>query len=197
MPGLRWVILIAAVLAAVVLASGRVTRTRPVVAAVALALGVIAALAGPAAYAVATDGSAHTGGGPLVGPPQADGGHGGGHGGWNANVENADLDTMLRNTHTKWSAAIERSNNAASLELATGTSVMAIGGFSGTDPTPTLAQFQDDVAHHLIGYYVTAPSGGRRPGWNPGSHGDITRWVAANFTATKVGADMVYDLSTH
>jgi hypothetical protein len=42
------------------------------------------------------------------------------------------------------------SSSAAGLELASGTAVLAIGEFTGTDPTPTLAQFQDDVAQHKV-----------------------------------------------
>jgi hypothetical protein len=38
-------------------------------------------------------------------------------------------------------AATIRANGAAGYELATGDPVMAIGGFNGTDPAPTLAQF--------------------------------------------------------
>ena len=89
---------------------------------------------------------------------------------------------MLRATHTDFSAAIDRSNAAAGLELSTDTAVMAIGGFGGSDPAPTLGEFQQDVAKHRIGYYI-APAqdhrpggfGGRRPtptsasGWPPTS----------------------------
>jgi hypothetical protein len=73
---------------------------------------------------------------------------------------------------------------------------MAIGGFSGTDPAPTLQQFQDDVAKHQVAYYVTAGTGGRRLGWNSHPHADIAQWVAANFSAIKVGKTTVYDLSS-
>ena len=47
----------------------------------------------------------------------------------------------------KWIAATEGSQAAAPIELATGgEAVMAIGGFNGSDPSPTLAQFQAMVA---------------------------------------------------
>jgi hypothetical protein len=36
---------------------------------------------------------------------------------------------------------------------------MAIGGFSGSDPTPTLAQFEKLVASHEIHYYVAGGGG--------------------------------------
>jgi hypothetical protein len=103
---------------------------------------------------------------------------------------------MLKSTHTPWSAAVDRSSNAAALELSTGTAVMAIGGFSGTDPAPSLAQFQDDVAAHRVSYYVTTNTLGHRPGWAGLGHTDIARWVAANFPSQKVGRTVVYDLSS-
>jgi len=106
------------------------------------------------------------------------------------------LAAMLRATHTPWSAAVDRSSNAAALELSSDTAVMAIGGFSGTDPVPTLQQFKSDVAAHRVSYYVSANTIGRGPGRTPRSHADIARWVAANFPAVQVGKTLVWDLST-
>ena len=45
-----------------------------------------------------------------------------------------------------WVAATTGANSAAGYQLATDEPVMAIGGFNGTDPSPTLAQFQTYVA---------------------------------------------------
>jgi hypothetical protein len=110
--------------------------------------------------------------------------------------DNKDLDAMLKNTNTEWSAAISRSSSAAGLELATNTAVMAIGGFSGSDPAPTLSEFQDDVAQHKVAYYVVVRNKGRGPGWGNRGHTDITDWVKSTFTAKTVGDATVYDLST-
>ena len=41
-----------------------------------------------------------------------------------------------------WAAATVGANNAAGYQLASGLSVMPIGGFNGSDPSPTLAQFK-------------------------------------------------------
>ena len=49
-----------------------------------------------------------------------------------------------------WAAAAVGSNNAAGYQLATRLPVMAVGGFNGTDPSPTLAQFQQLVADGKI-----------------------------------------------
>ena len=46
------------------------------------------------------------------------------------------------------------SNNAAGYQLASGEPVMAIGGFNGTDPAPTLAQFEQYVAAGKIHYFI-------------------------------------------
>jgi hypothetical protein len=72
---------------------------------------------------------------------------------------------------------------------------MAIGGFSGNDPTPTLSQFQDDVAHHKVAYYVVVNNPGRGPNGTARGHSDITKWVAGDFNSIAVGNATVYDLS--
>ena len=64
------------------------------------------------------------------------------------------------------------------MELAAGTSVMAIGGFSGSDAYPTLDRFQAYVHDGQIRYFVS----GRGPGGPGGDRGvgqQITEWVAA------------------
>ena len=67
-----------------------------------------------------------------------------------------------------WVAASASAQNAASLELSTGKPVMAIGGFSGNDPSTTLARFEQLVAAGKIHYYV---SGGRFGGGAGGARG--------------------------
>jgi hypothetical protein len=58
------------------------------------------------------------------------------------------LTQLLQKTSVRyrWVAAVEGANSTAGYQLATGQSVMAIGGFNGTDPTPTLAQFRASCA---------------------------------------------------
>jgi hypothetical protein len=75
-----------------------------------------------------------------------------------------------------------------------GKAVMAIGGWSGSDPTPTLAQFQAYVAAGEIRYFIVGGAGGG-PGGGAGSSSEITNWVTSNFTATSVGGQTVYDLT--
>jgi hypothetical protein len=187
LPGLRWTILALALIAAVAILVRRLAFG-------ALGIGLAAALAGPAVYAIVTIGQPHEGGGPSVGPADASRE---GHFGFGQNRDNPALDAMLKDTNTEWSAAISRSSSAASLELSTDTAVMAIGGFSGTDPVPTLSEFKDDVAQHKVAYYVVVNEHGHGPGWgNNRGHADIAKWVAATFESTSVGDATVYNLST-
>ena len=81
---------------------------------------------------------------------------------------------------------------------------MAIGGFSGTDPAPTLRQFQDDVARHQVAYYLAARGTNRdvpaddedqSEGWGARPHADILRWVRTHFHSTTVGGVTMYDLA--
>jgi 4-amino-4-deoxy-L-arabinose transferase-like glycosyltransferase len=92
----------------------------------------------------------------------------------------------------KWVAATVGSEAAAPLELATGDAVVAIGGFNGTDPWPTLAGFEELVAKHDIHYYVAEDS--ESFGGGQGSSA-ITKWVATHFTKETVGGETVYNLT--
>ena len=81
-------------------------------------------------------------------------------------------------TGYRWVAATVDANNAASYQLATGKPVMAIGGFNGTDPSPTLAQFEHDVATHEIHYFIAGGGGfGGGPGRASGSVGAVDHVV--------------------
>ena len=202
LPPLRWTILAVTGAATVVLLMSATAPARRRTAAAALAVSMLGALAGSTAYAIATIEQSHAGGNAMVGPAASsghDGSQGGqGHrGGFGQNADNPQLDAMLRDTQTKWSAAIDRSSAAAGLELSTNTAVMAIGGFTNSDPVPTLSQFQDDVASHQITYYITPGSenDGGPGGFGAQQHADITSWVAANFKPITVGSDTVYNLA--
>ena len=94
-----------------------------------------------------------------------------------------------------WVAAAIGSQQAAGYQLASGRSVMPIGGFNGSDPSPTLAQFQAAVAAGQIHYFVGG-GGGMRADSGSSSSQEIAAWVQATFTATTVGGVTVYDLTT-
>ncbi len=106
----------------------------------------------------------------------------------------------------RWVAASVGANNAASYQLASGKAIMAIGGFNGTDPTPTLAQFKAYVAKGEIHYFIGGGGfggggfgGGGGPAGGQGANGtssSITTWVAANFESRTVNGVTIYDLTT-
>ncbi len=93
-----------------------------------------------------------------------------------------------------WVAAAVGSQSAAGYQLATGDPVMAVGGFNGSDPSPTLDQFQQDVAEGQIHYFVGGIVG-RSSGGSDASI-QIAEWVAAHYTATTVDGIQLYDLTT-
>jgi len=80
------------------------------------------------------------------------------------------------------------------LELKTGASIMAIGGFSGGDNSPTLEQFQSYVADHEVRYFIASERGGPHHD-SSGPAQEITTWVQQHFTPIDVSGTTVYDLS--
>ena len=106
------------------------------------------------------------------------------------------LAALLGKAGTTWAAATVGSQSAASLELASGgQAVMAIGGWSGSDPTPTLARFEQLVAAGRIHYFVGGGRSGGGPGAGSGTAAAITSWVESHYSATTVGGSTVYDLT--
>ncbi|MBY4107844.1 glycosyltransferase family 39 protein [Rhodococcus fascians] len=91
-----------------------------------------------------------------------------------------------------WVAAAIGANTAAGYQLATEDPVMPVGGFNGTDPSPTLAEFQQYVADGRIHYFI---GGGGMGGRESGSSAEISAWVTENFTATTVDNVTLYDLT--
>jgi 4-amino-4-deoxy-L-arabinose transferase-like glycosyltransferase len=196
MPVLRWSVAVVAVLAAVGIVvfgahSGRLTA---VVAGVAIA----AALAGSASFTIYNVAESHSSGpGSMSGPPRPGGDSwpGGGPGGPGRDKPNAELQNLIRGTDNRWAAATVGSFQAGDLELSTGKSLMAIGGFSGGDNAPTLAQFRQYVEDGQIHYFIVSdhkrgPGGGRERG----SAAEITAWVTGHFAKLDVGGATVYDL---
>jgi 4-amino-4-deoxy-L-arabinose transferase-like glycosyltransferase len=214
LPALRWIALAMAVLAAVALLLPGGGRGRAVAAAT-----VVAGLLGSGAYAVQTTVTPHTASMPTAGPAMAftgsfgQGHHRGGTGARSgavspgprmgfagsfgqANHVDPAVVTLLRSAGTTWSVATVSSRTASPLELSSDTSVMAIGGFMGSDPTPTLEQFQAYVTAKKVHYFLpsTRPN---RPGaaGNRGTSGQITTWVQRNFRSITVAGQTFYDLT--
>jgi 4-amino-4-deoxy-L-arabinose transferase-like glycosyltransferase len=141
--------------------------------------------------------------------PRSFGGNGGPRGGGGnlgglleTSAPSADLVQLLERNADRytWVAATVGSNSAAGYQLATQQPIMSIGGFNGTDPSPTLAQFQADVAAGKIHYFIGGGGpggfgGGGRFGSDAGTSSAIASWVEQHFTSTTVGGVTVYDLT--
>ena len=222
LPGLKWVVVIGGFAAAFLLVFVDRLPRRAALAVTIAAL--IAVLAGPTAYAVDTAATPHTGSIPSAGPSgqggpggmgggpmgQAPGGQTqtrpgattGGTGGLLSGSESTSAITTLLTADASsytWAAAAIGSNSAAGYQLASEEPVMPIGGFNGSDNSPTLAQFKQYVADGEIHYFIAAGNGGGGRGGGPQAGGssssEISTWVAANFTATTVDGVTLYDLS--
>jgi 4-amino-4-deoxy-L-arabinose transferase-like glycosyltransferase len=271
LPWLKWLVLVGGLTAALgLIFAGRLGRGLALGAA---GLGLVAALAGPAAYTLTTVNEGHTGsivtagpavaggrGGPGGGGPGGGGFPGGGFPGAGQNQQNGNGNTQggqgngfpgggfpgggqnqqgqnqqgqnttpggrtgdggrmgggggiggllngasvgseakkLLKTDAgqyNWAAAAIGAQNAASYQLSTGEPVMAIGGFNGTDPSPTLAQFKEYVADGKIHYFIASGAGGGMRGSSDGTSSRITSWVEANFKKVTVGSATFYDLT--
>lgn len=94
---------------------------------------------------------------------------------------------------TTWAAAMVGSETAANYQLESGRSVLPIGGFDGTDPFPTLKQFQAMVDQGKVASLVVQEL---RP-WtleNRSESAKIVEWVSAEFPVNQFGAAQYYDL---
>lgn len=96
----------------------------------------------------------------------------------------------------RWAAATTGSQNAAGYQLATELPVMAIGGFNGTDPAPTLEQFQDYVERGLVRYYIAGGEMGDKQIGGSNTASQIESWVEENFEAQTIGNVTIYDLAS-
>ncbi|KAA0234309.1 MAG: hypothetical protein JJLCMIEE_02496 [Acidimicrobiales bacterium] len=153
---------------------------------------------GQGAPGTADPGQGVPGQGGNVPGPGAGGDTGGGRGGLLNGVEVSDEMVALLSENAAgftWVAATTGSQNASSYQLATELPVMPIGGFNGSDPSPTLAQFQEYVSEGQIHYYIASGLSGANSRGGSEAAREIASWVEDNFTATTVGNVTVYDLT--
>jgi hypothetical protein len=120
-----------------------------------------------------------------------------GGGGLGRNTQaDSTLTKLLKNGAAgyTWAAATVGAESAAPIQLASGDPIMAIGGFNGTDPAPTLAEFEKLVSEHKIHYFV-----GQNQASFGGGSGDatqITAWVEKHFTGQTIAGTTVYNLTS-
>jgi len=248
-PWLKWLVLVVGLVAAAgLLVVDRVGRA---VAATLMAVGLLAALGAPAAYAIDTAGATHTGSIPSAGPAVTSGSFGAaggvgfgraggfrpfgpangsppngfpggvvpglpgattggttpgtgrprfGAGGMAGLLDAAEVSeevsaALARDASSyTWVAAAIGSNRAAGYQLATELPVMPIGGFNGSDPSPTLQQFQRYVADGRVHWFISGGAGMRSDSGSNTSQ-QIANWVEQNFEAETVGDVTMYDLT--
>lgn len=97
-----------------------------------------------------------------------------------------------------WVAATVGAVPAAGYQIATGMPVMALGGWLGTDPAPSLRMFVAWTKEGKVHYFIPSGSyGGIRLGRSleASAASKITKWVGLHFRPETVGGIELYDLS--
>lgn len=107
------------------------------------------------------------------------------------------LAALLRSAPAEctWAAATYPGQTAARFQLEIGRPVMAVGGFAGVDPSPTLEQFQEWVSAGRVCYLVEQTEQLRVPG-NSKELMSIQEWVVGTFRTEKIDGVSVYRLTS-
>ncbi|MFA1547091.1 ArnT family glycosyltransferase [Actinomadura chokoriensis] len=135
------------------------------------------------------NGPGQNGGGQNGRGPRMGSGGPGGFGGGPGGQADAKLISYLEKNRggATWLVAVSSAQEASSIILRTGQPVIAMGGFTGSDPAMTVAKLQRYVQDGKLRYIML---GGRMgPGGGAGS--DVTAWVQKNGTpvsATEYGS---------
>jgi 4-amino-4-deoxy-L-arabinose transferase-like glycosyltransferase len=89
------------------------------------------------------------------------------------------------------------SQSSAPIIIATGQPVITIGGFSGGDPAPTLAQFEKLVAQGKVRYVLVQGGGdGGGPGRGNSTTQAISQWATTHGRQVlSTNSGTVYDVS--
>jgi len=194
--GVRWALVPVAVIGTI--AAFRLYRHRPDHAGAIITAGclVVAAALGPTAVSVSTAAHAHSGNNPMAGPDGRSSSSrlafpGTAVTGFapESHYVSDEMASLLRagSARYTWSAATFGARAAASYELTSGTAVIAIGGYKGTDPSPTLATFQGWVRDGRIHYLLAEGTTGA-------ASVQIGRWVADHFPKLMSADTTYYDL---
>ena len=146
---------------------------------VAAVAAVVAVLAGPATWTYATVGRSLNGNNVTGGPATTAqfGGGGGGMGG-SGTADSALADYLVEHQGSaKYLVAATGSQTTAPIIIATGKAVVTIGGFTGSDPAPTVSELAAMVKRGELKYVLLGGGGGGR-----GGNSEITAWVQAHGT---------------
>ncbi|MEV3983377.1 glycosyltransferase family 39 protein [Nonomuraea sp. NPDC049758] len=211
LPWLAWVVLgattvavagfVAASATGLVAGRGRMAGRVTVVAGVA---ALVAGLAGPAAYAVSSLGTPVNGTNPTAGPSTGRTGGPGGpplggeppqgepgvreRGSMGGGVADSTVQYLVADQgRATWLVAVGSARQASSIILSTGRPVIAMGGFTGSDPAMTVPRLRELVSSGRLRYVLPGGRGG--PG---GGDTAVTTWVTANCAAVD-GHTGLYD----
>ncbi len=117
-------------------------------------------------------------------PPSGAGRSGSGPGGGGGQLSNQVIAYLEANQGSaKYLLAATGSQTTAPIIIQTGRAVVTIGGFSGSDPAPTVSQLAKMVAAGQLKYVLVSSGGGFRGGG--GGSSSLTTWVKAHGTAVK------------
>ena len=106
----------------------------------------------------------------------------------------AILDKLTTSKTCLWAAATTASQTAARLQLEAERPIMPLGGFAGSDPSPTLQIFKDHVQNGEICYFLPQDEFlATQPKANTVS--EISDWVKGHFELETVGGQVIYNLS--
>lgn len=107
--------------------------------------------------------------------------------------DSAVVSTLTMSRGCTWAAASYASQTAARLQLESGRPVMPLGGFSGSDPSPTLEEFKADVAAGKICYFVQQESFVEVQA-NESQSTLISKWIEGNYQPERLDGTTVYRL---
>lgn len=156
-----------------------------------------AVLVTPALYCLATINAPHTGANPMAGAGRGaktsevqvwTNGFLQGEAGRYRAVSSTVLDRLrVEDQNYRWSAAALGARSASAYQLSLGRPVLAIGGYKGDDPVPTLDQFIQLAESHQLHWFI--------PGGTLGASGrQIQDWVTSNFTPIPVDGIRLYEV---
>jgi 4-amino-4-deoxy-L-arabinose transferase-like glycosyltransferase len=121
---------------------------------------------------------------PIAGPTQQ--GSGGGMGGSSINANTALISYLeAHRGSAKYLVAVVSSSQAESIILATNQPVMALGGFSGSDPILTTSQLAALVKSGAVRSFLLDGSGSGASG---GSQSALITWIKQHSTVVSIGS---------
>ncbi|MEO5724610.1 MAG: glycosyltransferase family 39 protein [Ilumatobacteraceae bacterium] len=199
--GLRTAIVIGGAVACAGLVAGTIARHRRLVI-VAAGAAAVTLLAAPLAYSMTTVANPGSGSMVIAGPAVRGLGLGGLIFGQHLTVPARRGDTGQQTLvsyleahrgNAEFIVAAVGASTTEPIIIASGLPVLTIGGFNGSDPAPTLAEFQGLVAAGRVRYLLTGAYGVRG---GRASSGSILGWATEHGTLLRVGGMALYDLGS-